>query len=137
VRAVLDTSMFIGAEQRRGVDVLPDDLELAVSVITIAELRLGVLVAADLDQRATRLQTLTDALILDVLPIDAPTADQFAALAARLRAAGARAPIHDTWIAATALRHDAAVATQDSDFERFTECGLTLVPRGSGSSSRP
>jgi predicted nucleic acid-binding protein len=119
--------MFITAERRRGLDALPEDFELAVSVVTIAELRLGVLVAPDLDRRAERLQTLTDALILDVLPIDTATADQFAALTARLRAARAKAPIHDTWIAASALRHGAAVATRDRDFERFAEHGLTLV----------
>jgi predicted nucleic acid-binding protein len=73
------------------------------------------------------LQTLTDALILDVLPIDVETADQFARLVAALREVGAKAPIHDTWIAASALRHGAAVATQDADFARFAEHGLTVL----------
>ena len=127
MRAILDTSIFIAAERRRGLDALPDDLEVTVSVITVAQLRLGVLRAQTLDQRATRLQTLTDAMLLDVLPIDLETADRFAELVARLRDAGARAPIHDTWIAASALRHHAAVATQDADFERFELHGVTVL----------
>jgi predicted nucleic acid-binding protein len=98
-----------------------------VSVVTVAELRLGVLRADTLDQRAARLQTLTDALLLDVLPIDIETADRFAELVARLRSVGAKAPIHDTWIAATALRHGAAVASQDADFERFAAHGVTVL----------
>jgi len=34
---------------------------------------------------------------------------------------GRRLRRHDTWIAATALRHDAAVITQDADFSSFDE----------------
>jgi predicted nucleic acid-binding protein len=117
----------VAAEHDRALDALPDDLEVTVSVVTIAELRLGVLRADTLDQRAARLQTLTGALALDVLPIDLDTADRFAELVARLRDADAKAPIHDTWIAASALRHGAAVATQDADFKRFATLGVTVL----------
>jgi predicted nucleic acid-binding protein len=118
----------MAAEHRRGLDALPDDLEVTVSIVTIAELRLGVLRAETLDQRVARLQTLTEALVLDVIPIDVETADRFAEIVARLRDAGAKVPIRDTWIAASAVRHRAAVATQDADFERFAPLGVTILP---------
>lgn len=47
MRAVLDTSVLIGAEP-------PGDVEAAISVASITELHFGVLVAADDDERARR-----------------------------------------------------------------------------------
>jgi hypothetical protein len=57
-----DTSVFIARESGRQLDisVLPDTL--AVSIITVAELRAGVLAAADLITRDRRLATLQQAL---------------------------------------------------------------------------
>ena len=115
---VLDTSVFIARETGRALADLPDDAVIAVSVITVAELRLGVLVASDPVIRATRLATL-EAATRDnsPLPVNDQVADQFARLVARLRAAGRNPRVLDTLIAATALAHDAAVATQDDDFD--------------------
>jgi predicted nucleic acid-binding protein len=50
---------------------------------------------------------------------DAETASCFARIAAAELEAGRRIRRHDAWIAATALRHGAAVATQDADFSAF------------------
>ena len=55
-RGLLDTSVFIAREQRRPLGPLPE--ELAVSVVTIAELELGVLAAVDPERRAQRADTL-------------------------------------------------------------------------------
>ena len=56
--AILDTSIFADLEQGRPLDQpLPE--RMSVSVVTIAELELGVLVARDPDTRAQRLATLT------------------------------------------------------------------------------
>jgi predicted nucleic acid-binding protein len=46
VQAILDTPVFIAREQERPLGVLPD--QVAVSVVTLSELRYGVL-----DARAT------------------------------------------------------------------------------------
>jgi predicted nucleic acid-binding protein len=118
-RAVLDTSILIAQEQGRPLqNRLPD--QVAVSVVTIAELELGVLVAADADTRAQRLRTLSEVRVLaSALPIDERIASSYAQLAARSLAAGRKPRIHDTWIAATALIHDAEVWTQDADFSDF------------------
>ncbi|SDY38342.1 hypothetical protein SAMN05661080_03296 [Modestobacter sp. DSM 44400] len=111
-----DTSLFIAVEQDRPlVDTPPR--RVAVSVITIAELRLGVLAACDGPTRARRLETLTRADALDPLPVDRPVAAAWAALRLALRDAGTRMPLNDSWIAATAIAHDIPVVTQDPDYD--------------------
>jgi predicted nucleic acid-binding protein len=118
-RAVLDTSVLIAREQGRPLQrQLPD--QVAISVVSIAELELGVLVAADADTRAQRLRTLSEVRALaSALPIDERTASAYAELAARSLAAGRKPRIHDTWIAATALANQTEVWTQDQDFTDF------------------
>ncbi|OJU83367.1 MAG: hypothetical protein BGO11_07280 [Solirubrobacterales bacterium 70-9] len=96
--------------------------EIAVSVITAAELELGVLRARDPDIRARRLATLSRVqATYGLLPVDPEIASCFARIAAAERDRGRRLRRHDTWIAATAMRHGATVLTQDSDFSSFAE----------------
>lgn len=90
--------------------------ELAVSIVTIGELRAGVLAAADLGTRDRRLRTLTGALQLDPVPIDESVADAWARLRVLLRDTGQRMPVNVSWIAATALALGVPVVTQDDDF---------------------
>ena len=118
-RAVLDTSIFIAVEQGRPLRrELPD--EVGVSVVTLAELELGVLVARDPDTRSQRLSTLTRVREEAAgLPADGRVASAYARLAAGELAAGRKPRVHDTWIAATAVVHGADVWTQDADFTNF------------------
>jgi predicted nucleic acid-binding protein len=117
-RAVADTSVFIAREAGRPLGELPD--EIAVSVITAAELELGVLRARDAATRATRLATLSRVrAAFPLLVIDDATASCFARLADEELTAGRRLRRHDCWIAATALRHGVPVVTQDADFGSF------------------
>jgi hypothetical protein len=119
-RAIADTSVFIAQETGRELDEVPS--ELAVSVITAAELELGVLRAADRQSRAIRLSTLSRVqATYPLLPIDPQVASCFARIAAAERGRGRRLRRHDTWIAATAMRHGVAVLTQDADFSAFEE----------------
>jgi len=118
-RALLDTSIFIAKEQGRPLTTaLPD--QVAVSVVTLAELEVGVLVARDEEVRAQRMETLVMARERAAgIPIDQRIASAYARLAAAVLRAGRRPRIHDTWIAATAAVHAAAVWTQDKDFTEF------------------
>lgn len=114
--ALADTSVFIALEQRRPLGGVPPE-RIAVSVVTVGELRLGVLVAADSAARARRLDTLLRAEALEPLPIDSDVAGRWAALRLALREAGRRMPLNDSWIAATALAHGMPVVSQDDDYE--------------------
>lgn len=125
-RAIADTSIFIAQETGRELGDLPE--EIAVSVITAAELELGVLRATDPDARAIRLSTLARVqATYPLLPVDAETASCFARIASAERSRGRRLRRHDTWIAATAMRHGAGVVTQDADFSSFDEVPVLRV----------
>jgi len=125
-RAIADTSVFIAQETGRELGELPE--QIAVSVVTAAELELGVLRAAGPDARATRLSTLARVqATYPLLPVDPEVASCFARIASAELSRGRRLRRHDTWIAATALRHDAAVLTQDADFSSFEEVSVIRV----------
>lgn len=119
-----DTSLFIATEQDRPISgILPD--RIAVSVITVAELTLGVLAASGTAVRARRLGTLRRAEALDPVPIDAEVASRWAALRMSLREVGRRMPVNDSWIAATALAHGMPVVSQDADYDGVP--GLVVI----------
>lgn len=125
-RAVADTSVFVAQESGRPLRPLPD--EIAVSVITAGELELGVLRASDDAIRSVRLATLANLRgSYPLLTIDPETASCFARLADEALRAGRRPRRHDTWIAATALRHGVAVVTQDADFSAFSSVEVLRV----------
>ncbi len=126
MRAVLDTSVFIAREQERPLAPLPD--EVAVSVVTLSELRHGVLAAGHHTQRARRLSTLEAARQIGrALSIDEAVGDELARLRVELKALGRAMKIMDAWIAATAMAHDVAVCTQDTDFDAAANVGLLEV----------
>lgn len=100
------------------MDRLPD--EVAVSVLTLAELRVGTLLANDPEDRARRLRTFADAQTFDALPVDERVSEAFAEIVAHTRRAGHRLNIVDALIGATARVAQVPVYTQDSDFELMT-----------------
>ena len=109
-RGILDTSVLVAD------DVVPIPGELAVSIVSIAELKFGVLVARNDQTRATRLSRLSSIeRRFDPLPVDEAVADSYARLAARVVAVGRqpRARVMDLLIAATAHAHGATIYTRN------------------------
>lgn len=114
MRVLLDTNLVIAT------DVPSLDGELAISIITVAELHFGVLVAREPDVRAQRLRRLS---VLqrefDPLPVDDAVAASYGQIAAAVAATGRqpRARTMDLLIAATAHAHDARLCTRNvADF---------------------
>jgi hypothetical protein len=127
-RAVADTSLFVGLEADRLTHRMLIGLDLGVSVVTLGELRLGVLSASargNPETTSRRLATYQLALRFDPLPVDETVSEAWALLVSQLRGQGRKAPINDTWIAATALAHGLPVATQDGDYA--TMPGLATI----------
>jgi hypothetical protein len=125
MRALLDTSVFVASEPGRGLGEMPDITETDVSVVTSAELTIGVLVADD-RQRPARLATLSAVeSTWDPLPVDAEMALAFARIAAELKGHRRRVPLLDALIAATAIVEQTPVVTQDRDYDAIT--GLDVV----------
>ncbi len=114
MRALLDTSVLIGAEE-------PEGLEGAISAACLAELHFGVLVASDEDERARRAVRLgVIESTFDPLPIDAAVARELGRLAAAVRARGGqpRRRALDLAIAATANVHHVPLLTHSiRDFQ--------------------
>lgn len=124
-RGLADTTLFIAQESGRPLQAesLPD--EVGISVITIGELRAGVLAAVDVETRDRRLATLTQALALEPIPIDGSVAESWARLRLLLRDSQQRMPVNDSWIAATALSLGVPVVTQDDDYVEVP--GLAVI----------
>ncbi|MBA2313364.1 MAG: type II toxin-antitoxin system VapC family toxin [Actinobacteria bacterium] len=122
--ALAGTSVFIAIEQDRAFTD-PPPLNVAVSVVTVGELRLGVLAASDGSTRAQRLETLSRVESLDPLPIDSRVAHAWATLRLALRDQGKRMPLNDSWIAATAIANGIPVVSQDADYDEVP--GLEVV----------
>jgi hypothetical protein len=88
-------------------------------------LRLGVLQAQDPEVASRRLSIYQLAQRLEALAVDEAVSEVWALLISRLRAAGRRAPINDSWIAATAIAHGVPIVTQDSDYDAIP--GLDVI----------
>jgi predicted nucleic acid-binding protein len=122
-RGLLDTSVVISQEDGESLAALPQ--EGAISVVTLAELHYGVLVAKDDETRQRRLRRLgVVEASFQPLPIDAAIGRAYATLAHTVKASGRqpRARVMDLWIAATALVHEVPLYTRNpADFEGLEE----------------
>ena len=124
-QAIADTSVFVAWESGRPMDRDRIPERIGVSMISIGELRAGVLTAADPDARRRRLQSLLVVLELDPVPIDDRVAEAWADLFVALGRTGRRLPVNDSWIAATAIALGVPVVTQDGDYADIT--GLDVI----------
>ena len=123
---LLDTSVFVARESGRPLDELPE--RVAVSVVTIGELQLGVLNAADDDARARRADTLALARAADPLPITEAVMVAWARLVADCRAQEIHRTVKltDALIAATAVEHGLHIVTQDDDYDQIARAHASL-----------
>lgn len=126
-RALIDTNIFVARETGRSLDLskIPD--ELAVSVITVAELQLGVLTAGDTVTRQRRLLTFRDALAFNSIDITLQIADAWASLRLFLRGTKSSLTVNDLWIAATALALGVPLVTQDQGLVGLPNIETILV----------
>ena len=126
---LLDTSVFVASESGRPVDVGPMPDEAYVSVITSAELHVGVLAAKDTATRARRLATLSSIARLDLLGVDGEAAARWAEFRVRLAQVGRKMKANDLWIAAVALANSLPAVTRDADFDVIEDLGGPVVIR--------
>lgn len=126
---LVDTSVFVAAEQRRTLGRPPAG-EARISVATLTELDIGVRRAEDERLRQLRATTLARAKRFVALAYDESVAERLADLLATARTRQRRAGAMDAIIAATALAHDLAVWTQDTDFEVLAELAPSLRVQG-------
>ena len=123
MRALIDTSVFIAAESGRRLDIgaLPEGS--TASVMTFAELTVGVLAASDIATRSRRLATVAQLRSMELLPVTETVAGHWARLRVLLAEQQRRVNVNDLWIAATAAAHGVPIVTQDADFDVLAEVG--------------
>jgi predicted nucleic acid-binding protein len=122
-------------------DVSPEGVEGAVSVASIAELHLGVLVAPDADERAVRMQRLgAIESTFDPLPVTAEVAREWGRLAAAVSTRGGqpRKRTMDLAIAATANVHKVPLLTENvGDFQIIRDLVDVRSPSRSDTEAPP
>lgn len=126
-RALADTSVFIGLEASRFDVGRFADYEWGISVVTLGELRLGVLQARDPEAVSRRLSTYQLAQRFEALAVDEAVSDAWALLVSRLREAGRKVPVNDSWIAATAIAHQVPIVTQDADYDAMPDVQVIKI----------
>jgi len=98
-----------------------DESILYLSVLTLGEIRKGLVALAD-GKRRTRLEAWLEVDLKArfagrILSIDSNVADRWGSIAAQVRRGGKALPVIDGLIAATALHHDLTVVSRNaSDF---------------------
>lgn len=123
---LLDTSVFVARESGRPLAELPE--RVAVSVVTLGELELGVLMAGDDETRSRRADTLALARMAEPVPLGESTLSAWARIVADCRSAGAHRTVRltDALIAATAVDRGLAVVTQGADYDAIARAHPAL-----------
>jgi toxin FitB len=118
--ALLDTSVVIDGYTSRRVDDIPE--AVAISVITLGELRAGVRLAGDPSVRATRQKRLVavrDAF--QPIPVDEAVAEHYGDVLATGRSTGRTTKATDLLIIATAAATGRTLYTLDTRQARLAE----------------
>ncbi len=115
-RLLFDTTFLIDAERSADElhELIEDDDDVAVAAVTIAELRVGALLAEG-RRRTTRTAYVDDVIAtIPALGYDLEVAEAHAALLVEVRAQGKPRGAHDLIIAATARAFDRTIVSADS-----------------------
>jgi tRNA(fMet)-specific endonuclease VapC len=115
-RLLFDTTSLIDAERSGGEldDLIDDDDDVAVAAVTIAELRVGALLAKG-KRRTTRTAYVDDVIAtIPALEYDLDVAEAHAELLVQVRAQGKPRGAHDLIIAATAKAFDRTIVSADT-----------------------
>jgi tRNA(fMet)-specific endonuclease VapC len=115
-RLLLDTTFLIDAERSGdGLDeVIDENDDIAIAAVTVAELRVGALLAKG-RRRAARSAYVDD--IIETVPIldyDVEVAEAHADLLVEMRSQGKPRGAHDLIIAATAKASDRTIVSADA-----------------------
>jgi tRNA(fMet)-specific endonuclease VapC len=113
-RLLLDTTFLIDADRSAtGIAQIDDDDDVAIAVITVAELLVGVELASG--KRRSARQAFVEDLrkTIPVIAYDSQVAERHAALLVSVRKSGRPRGAHDLLIAATAVATERIVVSAD------------------------
>jgi tRNA(fMet)-specific endonuclease VapC len=128
MKLVIDTNAY--SDYLRGSQRIADQLNRAtvvyMPVIVLGELKRGFYNGQRIDHNVNDLQKFLTKSIVRVLSVTEETAELYGRLATYLKQKGQPIPVNDIWIAALCLQHDAALLTNDSDFQYLPQ--ITVIP---------
>jgi len=120
--------VLVAAEAGRPLRAEALPKSAAISVVTVGELRAGILAAPDVESRDRRLYTFERISGTTILTLNHKVAQTWAGMRAYLAASGKGVSGNDLWIAATAATAGMPVITQDRDFYALSGVnGLTVI----------
>ena len=113
-RLLFDTTALINAERTGELDqVIADDDDIAIAAVTVAELRVGALLA-DRRRKAARAAYVEDIIAtIPVISYDIDVAEAHAELLVEVRSQGNPRGAHDLIIAATARASERTIISAD------------------------
>jgi tRNA(fMet)-specific endonuclease VapC len=127
---MLDTSGYSAFkrghnEALRALQVHP---EILVPAVVLGELLGGFAAGSRAADNRRELEEFLDSPRVQVVTLGADTAERYASIYARLRAAGRPIPTNDLWIAASAMEHGARLLTADEHYQQVSEILLSFLP---------
>ena len=128
-RILLDTSVYsayMKAHREAGY-VIDEADEIYLNVIVMGELFDGFLHGRKREQNRAEFDRFVMSPRVQILGIDAITAEHYATISDTLQRAGTPITPNDLWIAASALQHGLEILTLDSDFQKVPQVVTRLL----------
>jgi predicted nucleic acid-binding protein len=130
--SLLDTSAY--SAFLRGHEELKLALQRAdrivLTPVVLGELGAGFRAGARLKKNEAELRRFLASPRVEVVPIDAETAERYAVILHGLRQAGTPIPTNDIWIAASAMQHGLRVLTTDVHYTRMPQIIVGRIDTG-------
>ena len=95
--------------------------EITLSPIILGELLSGFRKGTQRKKNERELQTFLSSRRVQVVDIDAETAERYAVILSSLWNAGTPIPTNDMWIAASAMQHGLRVVTTDTHYQKIPQ----------------
>lgn len=126
---LLDTSAYSAfmrghAEAKRA---LQEADEIYLTPVVLGELRAGFIRSRHRRKNEQELHRFLGSPRVNVLTIDADTAERYAVILTTLRRAGTPIPTNDIWIAACAMQHGLRVLTTDAHYQKVSQVIVDLI----------
>ena len=123
IAGLLDTSAY--SAYLRGHDELRSRLQqldrIVVTPIVLGELNAGFRAGSKRKKNEAELRRFLASPRVEVVPVDAETAERYGAIVHALRTAGTPIPTNDLWISASAMQHGLRVLTTDAHYNRVAQ----------------
>jgi tRNA(fMet)-specific endonuclease VapC len=120
---LLDTSAY--SAFMRGHPELKAALQrvdrIVLTPVVLGELAAGFRAGARRRKNEAELRRFLASARVDIVPIDAETAERYAVILHALRLAGTPIPTNDIWIAASAMQHGLRLLTTDAHYDRIPQ----------------